>query len=743
MPGAPPTTQSDTVTTACNNTFQPTRFALDYEIDSTVTSPVDGGGDAELIYPGDAFTVEFDATVNISATFLNGAYGIIGPQAVMITNNQVTIGALYGATGSNVVINNTTDVPIPQPGSLYDITYTSGDTTITTTGDFTGQEGANVYDSTGSFTAGATIASVTSPTEAELSLPATGSGTASGGDASRVWDFLTTDLPLSIGTGTGTFTATGPPTITPESPAKFTIVGNSTTTGDEALGISPLGFVGAVIDPSASATAVKTSLGPGINPWLVCMGGEWDETVDPGPPPTTTYGPGYTAPDPANGDGGFGDVEVTALPIPTATVSSVTQDSGAGMLPAQFVTSAARAGNSINFGGGNWTPSATVDSVELCDSSGASCDPAGLSGVSAAIDGTGVLSGTAVVTSTATTGAGRTLKVTAGSEEDHRATLLILGAPSLDLSSGSGPAGGVVNFTGSNWNPLSGGVSGSTFAAPVTLAGAPLAAPTPVVINATGGLSGSVTTPAGTQAVSVFDGNPAYPQPPGPSTAGSIYGVQLFSINQNAQNCGSGSPLTGCTLDQSLYLNVEPGDFTWSQDTPFIVLNSTTTGNGCAEPDQTTCIGMTLDGTTQTVTGSINEITVIDARGAGAPWDISATMTDLVTGAAGANEVLPASSMTLTPTCTVVDGALSGGTAAVTTGAAGPSTTPPRSASAVRRPVRPVAPSPWTAGSRWMFRRASTPGSTPAPSPSPPSRRWSTTLDRPRGSSTPGAVPHP
>jgi len=666
VPGAPPTTTSETVKTACNNTFQPTRFALDYQIDSTVTSPVDGGGDAVAIYPGDAFTVDFDATVNISATFLNGAYGIIGPQAVTVTNNQVTIGALYGATGSNVVINNPADIPIPQPGSLYDITYTAGDTTITTTGDFTGKTGANVYDSTGSFTAGATIASVTNATTAELSLPATASGTASGGDASRVWDFLTSDLPLVVGSGTGTFTATGPPTITPQSPAKFTIVGNSTTTGDEALGIAPLGFVGAVVDPSANATAVKTTLGPGINPWLVCMGGTWSETVAPGPPPTTTYGPGYTAPNSSTGAGGFGAVDVTALPIPTAQVSSVT---GIGGAPAQFVTNAARAGNTINFGGGNWTPSATVDSVELCNAAGTACDAAGLSGVTTNIDTNGDLTGSAVVTSTATKGAGRTLKVTAGAEEDFRATLLILDTPSLTLGAGSGPAGGVVNFTGSNWNPLSGGVSGSTFAAPVTLAGAPLAAPTPVVINATGGLSGSVTTPAGTEAVSVFDGNPAYPQPPGPTTPGSIYGFGLFSINQNAQTCGSGSPLAGCTLDQSVYLNVEPGDFTWSQDTPFIVLNAA--GNTCAEPNQTTCFGMTLDGTTQTVTGSINEITIIDARGAGAPWDVSATMTDLVTGASGPNETLPASSMNLAPQCTVIDGAASGGSAAVTTGAAG------------------------------------------------------------------------
>lgn len=664
VPGAPPTTSTDTVKTACNNTFQPTKFALDYTIDSTVTSPVDGGGDAEVIYPGDSFDVEFEATVNISATFLNGAYGIIGPQPVLITNNRATIGALYGATGSNVVIDNPTDIPLPQPGRAFDITFTSGSATITSAGQFVaGDVGANVYDAGGTFTAGATIASVVDANTATLTLPALDSGTTS----IRVWQFLTSDLPLTIGTASGTFTATGPATITPETPVKFTVIGNSTTTGDEALGISPLGFAGAVIDPSAQQTAVRTSLGPGINPVLVCMGGEWDETVAPGPPPTTTYGPGITFPDSATGDGGFGDVVVTALPIPTASVSGVIQNGQ----PAQFVTNAARAGNTLVFGGPNWTPSATVDSVELCDASGTTCDATGLTSVSASIDTNGVLTGTAVVDASATQGAGRTLKVTAGTEEDFRATLLILGAPTLTLGATSGPANGVVNFSGTNWNPLSGGVTGSTFAVAVDASQNVLAGPIPVVVNASGGLSGSITTPDGTAAISVGDFNPAYPQPPSPLNPGAIAAFSLFSINQNEQVCGSTSPLVGCTLDQSLYLNIEAGDFAWSQDTPFIVLNSTTTGNACAEPNQTTCFGMQLDGTNQTVTGSINEVTIIDARGAGAGWDVTATMTDLVTGAAGVNEVIPATAVTLTPACQVLAGGPPAGNAAVNTGAAG------------------------------------------------------------------------
>jgi hypothetical protein len=254
--------------------------------------------------------------------------------------------------------------------------------------------------------------------------------------------------------------------------------------------------------------------------------------------------------------------------------------------------------------------------------------------------------------------------VVQGANEDHRATLLILGTPTISLSASSGPAGGSINVTGSNWNPL----SATTVISATDGVGTPLSLPVSAVVGSTGSLTGTVVTPSGTAFIGAGDLDPFYPQPPSPLNPGSLAAALPFSINANSQDCGPDSPLTGCTLQQFLYLNISPGHFTWSQATPFIVLNAT--GHTCDETNKTTCTGLQLDGTTQAVTGSLNNITVIDARGQGAPWSISAVMDDLTTNGGGTNQTLPANTVTLTPSCAVVDGNTDGGTAAVITGAA-------------------------------------------------------------------------
>src|SRR4051794_19017560 len=55
---------------ACNNTFNGTKFPLEYKIDATPSvSPVPVGTN---------FTVDFNVTVVLSAGFLNGVYQAIG-----------------------------------------------------------------------------------------------------------------------------------------------------------------------------------------------------------------------------------------------------------------------------------------------------------------------------------------------------------------------------------------------------------------------------------------------------------------------------------------------------------------------------------------------------------------------------------------------------------------------------------------------------------------------------------------
>ena len=66
---AVPLGSNDVVLSACNNTFQPIKFPLQYDI---VARP-----SANPIVPGSSFTVEFNVTVTAAAAFLNGVYAVL------------------------------------------------------------------------------------------------------------------------------------------------------------------------------------------------------------------------------------------------------------------------------------------------------------------------------------------------------------------------------------------------------------------------------------------------------------------------------------------------------------------------------------------------------------------------------------------------------------------------------------------------------------------------------------------
>jgi hypothetical protein len=344
--------------------------------------------------------------------------------------------------------------------------------------------------------------------------------------------------------------------------------------------------------------------------------------------------------------GGFATLSVEPIPVPTVTISAIS---------GQTVTNAARAGNTLTFGGPNWAPDQDDEdiTVRLCDADGDSnCTTTGLDNLSVATNEAGVLTGTVDLTTGATPGA-RTLRVDIDSDSDT-ASLLVLGDPTLTLSSASGPAGGTITVTGTNWDP---GTTPDVSA--LDEGDAVLAGPTQATVGATGNLNGSITTPAGTTSIEVAEGD--------------FVLTASFTINANAQNCGgdgTDDPLTGCTLSQFMYLNVEAGPFTWSQTSPFIVLNSTTTGDACTEADdfQDDCFGLVLNGASQMVTGDLNDVTLVDARGAGAGWTVSVTLTDLTTGGGGTNRTIPANTVILVPSCDIVDGTAWGGTAAVSAG---------------------------------------------------------------------------
>lgn len=69
-----------------------------------------------------------------------------------------------------------------------------------------------------------------------------------------------------------------------------------------------------------------------------------------------------------------------------------------------------------------------------------------------------------------------------------------------------------------------------------------------------------------------------------------------------------------CSLDQILEFDVEGTTLSMEQDAAEVVLDT-----------------VTLDGTPQSTTGELNNVTVIDARGDGAGWDLVGTVTDFKT----------------------------------------------------------------------------------------------------------------
>jgi hypothetical protein len=343
--------------------------------------------------------------------------------------------------------------------------------------------------------------------------------------------------------------------------------------------------------------------------------------------------------------GGFATVNIT----PVAANVSITAISG------QVVTTAARAGNTVTFSGANWTSGGDPVTVALCNSTGGACTATGLDNAVANVDVNGDLTGTVDITTDAATGS-RRLVITQGGQSAFR-SLLVLTDPTMS-SNATGATGSLQNVTGTNWNP-----NDTTTVVQALDEGNVVLASSAATVGSTGSLNGTIASiPVGTTQIRVID-----------TSEEVLVVTNAFAINANEQDCGDSDPLDGCVLVQDVYLNIEAGNFTWSQTSPTIVLNSTTTGDDCDAEDSfgTTCFGLVLDGTTQAVAGSLNDVTVIDARGAGAGWAVSAVMTDLTTGGGGLNRTIPASTVTLTPDCVIVDGVLAGGTAQVLQGSAG------------------------------------------------------------------------
>jgi hypothetical protein len=300
-------------------------------------------------------------------------------------------------------------------------------------------------------------------------------------------------------------------------------------------------------------------------------------------------------------------VVVSVQNQPTVTVSSISGQLGTG---------SARPGATINFTGTNFAAGSTVG-VSLVPSGGGAAVPLATSPATLTATG-GAISGSATVPSSVAAGAyALTFNDDAG-DLPTALPLTILDTASCTVNPAGGGSGTVATVSCSNFDP------GAT----VTVQGvaADGSATSDAAVSATAGSSGSLTASytvnaGATAGIKVTE-----------TTPGSVSAVAPFSASANGCIADQGGATGGsCSISQGATTTVNAGPLAMQQAGAQINLSD-----------------VTLNGTPQTVTGSLNQITVADFRGSTAGWSLYATATSF-TGSAGGS--IPASSLTVTPGC--------------------------------------------------------------------------------------------
>jgi len=310
---------------------------------------------------------------------------------------------------------------------------------------------------------------------------------------------------------------------------------------------------------------------------------------------------------------------------PTATISAISN---------QVVTDYARKGDVISFAVTNFTAGTATASV--CNTSGSACD-ATTSTLTVAGDGTG--SGTLTVDASPATG-NRALKVTSGGDTSLT-PITVLGSPTVTTNTIGGGAGTIVGVTGTGWDPNQSVTISSTVAGPPYPPAATSDAAVTVTASATGTISGSFTV---NDPLTAFIGaSRTHAAGPPPVV---IFASQPFTFSGDSCTAKVGSAGTGnCSLLQTMKLTVTAGNLTMSK-----------------VPGDVTMTGVTLNGTAQTSTGSLQDVTVKDYRGGSLGWSLTGKFSGL-TGPA----TITADKLSWTPSCA----AAANNDDTVTTGAAG------------------------------------------------------------------------
>ncbi|WP_329306878.1 hypothetical protein OG322_23565 [Streptomyces sp. NBC_01260] len=138
------------------------------------------------------------------------------------------------------------------------------------------------------------------------------------------------------------------------------------------------------------------------------------------------------------------------------SIGTVTAEGSAGQ-PATLIapTTPVRPSTPVTLAGSRWTPSATPV-PSLCAADGGGCDPAKFAGSSLAINGSGQLTGSAVLAGAGAVPDGSYLVKVGDGTKEATAPLTVRafvpdGSRAIALSRGSGPVGSVIAVTGSNY----------------------------------------------------------------------------------------------------------------------------------------------------------------------------------------------------------------------------------------------------------------------------------------------------
>lgn len=302
-----------------------------------------------------------------------------------------------------------------------------------------------------------------------------------------------------------------------------------------------------------------------------------------------------------------GSQTITVASQPTVTISSISGQTG---------TSTARPGATVDFTGTGFSPGATVG-VSLVPASGGTAIP--LTTNPATITATGgAITGSATIPSSVAAGAyGLTFSDTSG-DLPEAVSLTILAAPSCTASPDSGGAGTTTTVSCTGFDP-----GASVSVQTVNSSGTATSDP---VVYATASSSGAVTASYTVNATSTA-GIEVTETAPENLSAEAPFSASANSCIADQNGATGGS----CSISQGATFTVSPGALEMQQTASQIKLSN-----------------ITLNGTPQTVTGSLNQITVADLRGSGLGWTLNATATNF-TGSNGGS--IPASSLTVTPGC--------------------------------------------------------------------------------------------